>query len=186
MLEKVPASIGRALRNTRAGAAELTIHDSRFAAVASSLRIASSAFHNGERIPVVFTADGLGVSPPLVWGNIPDDTESVVLLIEDADSPTPLPLVHAIAWDLAPVDTELPAGALSDERHAALGRNSFLARTYLPPDPPRAHGPHHYAFQLFACDRTLQFDSAPGRTRLIDALTDHTIAKGLLVGTYER
>ena len=67
---------------------------------------------------------------------------------EDADSPTPHPLVHAIAWNLPGRDAYLPAGALrGPTAHGdghALGLNSLLRAEYLPPDPPPGHGPHRY------------------------------------------
>jgi Raf kinase inhibitor-like YbhB/YbcL family protein len=187
MLEKIPSAIGRALRGARPGIDELTYNDESLLDVPERIAVSSSAFADGQAIPARHSTDGESVSPPLSWQGTPDDTESLVLLIEDADSPTPHPLVHAIAWDLAPADGELPSGALSSsEPQEGLGRNSYLKRTYLPLDPPRGHGPHRYAFQVFACDCVLTFADAPGRTALREALRGHVLAKGCLIGTYER
>ena len=68
----------------------------------------------------------------------------------------------------------------------ALGRNSFLKPEYLPPDPPSGHGAHQYAFQIFALDKVLELDEAPGRGALIEAMKGHVLAMGSLVGRYER
>jgi phosphatidylethanolamine-binding protein (PEBP) family uncharacterized protein len=76
--------------------------------------------------------------------------------------------------------------AASGGRDIALGKNSFLCSEYLPPDPPPGHGEHRYVFQLFALDHALELGDAPGRTALLDAMEGHVIAKGLLIGTYER
>ena len=107
-----------------------------------------------------------------------------------ADSPTPKPLVHALVWDLPGSDASLPEGALptaaASAPRDALGRNSLLSSSYLPPDPPRGHGPHRYVFQVFALDATLRFESAPGRAELLERIRGHVVAKGLLIGTYER
>jgi Raf kinase inhibitor-like YbhB/YbcL family protein len=187
MLEKIPSAIGHALRGARPGVGELMSNDESLRGVPELIQVASSAFGEGQAIPARYSADGESVSPPLSWQGTPDDTEALVLLIEDADSPTPHPLVHAIVWDLAPSDGELTSGALSSsEPQAGLGRNSYFKRTYLPLDPPRGHGPHRYAFQLFACDCSLTFEDAPGRTALREALRGHVLAKGCLIGTYER
>src|SRR5215468_10402113 len=74
-----------------------------------------------------YTADGAGVSPPLQWKGVPDAAGSVVLLVEDADSPTRHPLVHAIAYDLS--GHRMQRGALSNPRGisvlAQMRRNSF-------------------------------------------------------------
>jgi Raf kinase inhibitor-like YbhB/YbcL family protein len=187
MLEKLPTAVGRALRSTRPGLGQLVFNDASLGAVTETIRMSSSAFGDGSRLPTMYTADGEKLSPPLAWEGVPEHAASLVLLVEDADSPTPHPLVHAIVWDLPPRDGELPEGALSaDSELAGKGLNSLMQRSYLPPDPPRAHGVHHYAFELLACDCALEFDSAPGRTRLLEALNGHVIAKGCLVGTYER
>jgi phosphatidylethanolamine-binding protein (PEBP) family uncharacterized protein len=69
------------------------------------------------------------------------------------------PLVHAIIWDLPGSDASLPADTLPDKRCAA---NDALAATWLPPE------------------------SQPGRAELLDKIKGHVIAKGLLIGTYER
>jgi Raf kinase inhibitor-like YbhB/YbcL family protein len=187
MLEKLPTAVGRALRNTRPGLAQLVYNDASLGDSIETIRMSSSAFGDGGKLPTSYTADGEKVSPPLAWEGVPAAACSLVLLVEDADSPTPHPLVHAIVWDLAPRDGELAVGALgSDSQASGAGLNSLMQRNYLPPDPPREHGVHHYAFQLLACDSALDFDSAPGRTRLLEALRGHVIAKGCLVGTYER
>ena len=67
-----------------------------------------------------------------------------------------------------------------------LGRNTFLSAGWLPPDPPTGHGPHLYVFQIFALDRKLEFSGHPSRSQLARAMKGHVLAKGLLIGTYER
>jgi Raf kinase inhibitor-like YbhB/YbcL family protein len=203
MLEKVPAGVGRALSGVRAGAQELAVADTELTGVNAAIEVTSPAFANGEQIPARYTADGVGVSPPLEWRCIPGVAEAVVILVEDADSPTPKPLVHAIVWDLPGLDGSLIEGAISaagtnDQAHSgaadpstqpkkqAVGRNSYLTTRYLPPDPPRGHGAHRYVFQVFALDRKPQFDSPPGRAALLDSIRNHVVAKGLLIGTYLR
>jgi Raf kinase inhibitor-like YbhB/YbcL family protein len=186
MLEKFPKSVGQALSNIRAGADELTITDTELTGVNAVIQVTSTAFGYGETLPARYTADGPAVSPPLEWRGVPSDAETIVIMIEDADSPTRKPLVHAIVWDLPGVDGSLPEGALSQRSADFLGRNSYLSARYLPPDPPPGHGPHRYVFQVFAVDKPLRFDSPPGRGALLDAIRDHVIAKGILIGTYER
>jgi len=189
MLEKFPASVGRKLKKVRAGADELAIADTELTGVNAVIQVTSEAFGYGEALPLEFTSDGNGTSPPLEWRGVPSDAEAVVLMIEDADSPTRRPLVHAIVWDLPGVDGALPAGVLSSPTPAvakSVARNSYLSASYLPPDPPPGHGPHRYVFQVFALDRPVNFEIRPGRNALIDAIRDHVIAKGLLIGTHER
>jgi phosphatidylethanolamine-binding protein (PEBP) family uncharacterized protein len=39
---------------------------------------------------------------------------------------------------------------------------------------------------VFALDIVPRFESRPGRVELLDKINGHVIAKGLLIGTYER
>jgi Raf kinase inhibitor-like YbhB/YbcL family protein len=185
MLEKVPASVGRALSRVRAGSEKLAIYDEAFADVPENIEVSSPSFADGQAIPERYTADGAGSSPALNW-RLPGDAAALVLLVEDSDAPAREPLVHAIAWNLDSDLTGLPGGALSGEPSVATGRNSFMRSDWLPCDPPTGHGPHRYAFQLFALDQRLDFDSPPGRSALLKAMKGHVLAKGVLIGTYER
>ena len=190
MLEKMPAGIGRALKAVRPGMETLVTEDAAFAAAPNVIAITSTAFSPDGEIPVRYTEDGDKLSPPLEWIGVPPEAKALVLLVEDADSPTFRPLVHAILGELPPVDGGLAEGALptagSGEVRFGMGRNSFLHRCWLPPDPPRGHGAHRYAFQLFALDEAPSFDKTPGRSALVAALHGRVIAKGVLVGTYGR
>ncbi|MDO9487061.1 MAG: YbhB/YbcL family Raf kinase inhibitor-like protein [Sphingomonadaceae bacterium] len=185
MLEKIPGSLGRALSGVRAGATKLAIYDAAFAAAPESIEVSSLSFADGQAIPARYTADGPGTSPALAW-RLPGDAAALVLIVEDADSPSFEPLVHAIAWNIDPDLTGLPAGVLSGETAMETGRNSYLRTDWLPCDPPTGHGPHRYAFQLFALDTPLSFDSPPGRSALLAAMKGHVLARGALIGTYER
>ena len=101
-----------------------------------------------------------------------------MLVVEDADAPTPRPLVHAIVVDLpGDADGALPEGALTSPDHDSEavheGRNSFLSAAWLPPDPPPAHGAHRYVFQLFALGAAADgegFGATPGRDAVMDAI----------------
>jgi Raf kinase inhibitor-like YbhB/YbcL family protein len=190
MLEKLPAAVGRTLDDIRAGMKNIVFFDERFDHVPDGITVNSSAFPKAGSVPIRYTEDGARLSPPINWADQPSNTAAMVLIIEDADSPTPRPLVHAIAWNLSPRDRSISEGALkstgSKGQEIALGKNSFLCSEYLPPDPPPGHGEHRYVFQLFALDRVLETDGIPGRTALLKAMEDHVISKGLLIGTYER
>ena len=192
MLEKLPAKLGRAAQGIRAGAEDLAIADTELTGVNASIEVSSEAFGYNEPIPAQYTADGEGLSPPLEWRCVPMNAEAVVVLVEDADSPTPRPLVHAIVWDLPGSDAALPEGVLPSTRDSGdpasehLGRNSALSATWMPPDPPPGHGTHRYVFQVFALDIVPRFESRPGRAELLDRIKGHVIAKGMLIGTYER
>lgn len=189
MLEKLPDVVGHALRNQRAGLDQIAFHQTPLREGLGAIEVASLAFADHAPIPARYTADGEGVSPPLHWSGLPTATQSVVLIVEDADAPTPQPLVHAIAVGLAPEETALAEAALGGadaQPVVQVGRHSLLGSGWLPPDPPPGHGTHRYAFQVFALREPPAFSDTPGREELLEALAAHAIAAGLLVGTYER
>jgi phosphatidylethanolamine-binding protein (PEBP) family uncharacterized protein len=193
MLEKLPDVIGHALHGVRAGLDNIVFNTLGMREGMASIALSSVAFADHAPLPPRFTADapdGEGVSPPLLWTGLPPSTASVVLIVEDADSPTPNPLVHAIVVDLPVGDGSLAEAAIPSESNAGLdlhvGRNSALQGAWLPPDPPPGHGVHRYAFQLFALAQVPEFSDAPGRDEIVDALRAHAIASGLLIGTHER
>lgn len=191
MIGWMPSFVGRALRGMRAGLDKTLCHEAGLAAVPSTVALESAAFGPGGAKPRVHSVDGDGSSPPLVWHGVPAAARAVVLLVEDADSPTPAPFVHLVAWGL-PTEGAFPAGAFNAGSAAAksgtvkLGRNGMMAAGYTPPDPPPGHGPHRYVYQVYALDHDPGFGSPPNRAALAAAIRGHAIAKGVLEGVYER
>ena len=190
MLEKLPDAIGHALHDVRAGLDQIVFNTLALRAGMATIEVDSLAFADHAPIPERYTADGLGESPPLSWRGLPPEANAAVLLVEDADSPTPNPLVHAIVVDLPAQDHSLADGAMPSAENAGsglrMGRNSFLQAVWLPPDPPPGHGVHRYAFQVFALRDGEAFSETPGREELIDRLRERAIASGLLIGTFTR
>lgn len=191
MLENVPAAVGHALSSIRPGLDKI-VYAGKELAAPETIRVTSEAFAEGAAIPARYTNDGAKISPPLAFTSTPTAAKSLVLIVEDADSPTPAPLCHALVWAITPGDggfheAALDADAMPPARcGAVVGKNSFLALGWLPPDPPTGHGTHRYAFQVFALDTAIVLEEGTGRGALVQAMHGHVLAKGLLIGTYER
>lgn len=194
MLEHIPSWLGKAMSGLRAGDEKLaTVQLCGDTGTAfESLDLSSPAFAHESRLPPRFTQDGAGVSPPLVWNDPPVGTKSLVLIVEDPDAPAPQPLVHAIVWGLEAGSGRIEEGAIvadaaGDPAGRDVGRNSYLREGWLPPDPPSGHGEHRYAFQVFAIGAGAgDVGATPGRSAVIEAITGHVLAAGLLIGTYSR
>jgi len=190
MLEKLPDVVGHALRGQRAGLDKIAFQAIDLRAGMAAITVSSLAFVDHAPIPARYTADGPGLSPPLQWTGIPADAASLVLIVEDADAPTPQPLVHAIVVGLDGADGALAEGELPSAGNEGgdllVGRNSYLQAAWLPPDPPPGHGVHRYAFQLFALTAGATFDGTPGRDAVLASIKERGLASGCLIGTYER
>jgi Raf kinase inhibitor-like YbhB/YbcL family protein len=188
VFEKLPQSVGHALRHQRAGLEETLFQRADLRQGMGAIEVGSLAFEDHAPIPSLYTADGDGRSPPLQWSGVPPAAREVIVIVEDADAPMPHPLVHAIVAGLPGEDGSLAEGSLSgeDAPEGDVGRNSFLRVGWLPPDPPPGHGPHRYVFQVFALAAGDPLPSKPGRDDVERAVQARAIASGQIIGTYER
>lgn len=60
----------------------LTLLVSGVTNASDSLKLTSPAFSDGESLPIQFTCEGEGISPPLSWSGVPDETESLVVIMD--------------------------------------------------------------------------------------------------------
>jgi len=154
---------------------------------AAQIQLTSAAFGYGDKIPVRFTCEGDDVSPPLAWSGAPVDSRSFALICEDPDAPRGT-WIHWILYNLpaaaveltqaVPTMPEIPSGA----RH---GRNTAGNMAYAGPCPPPGR-PHRYFFRLYALDILLSLPPGATRDELERAMSQHILAQGTLMGTYQR
>jgi phosphatidylethanolamine-binding protein (PEBP) family uncharacterized protein len=81
-----------------------------------TIGVQSPAFAPGGKIPKQHTADGDGMSPPLIWLNVPREAISLALLVEDPDASTPQPFVHWVAYNIPAGSEGLPEGIAAGDR----------------------------------------------------------------------
>ncbi len=154
---------------------------------AARIELSSPAFEGGGVIPRRYTCDGEDVSPPLEWGDLPEGTLSLALIVFDPDAPGG-EFTHWLIYGIPADVGGLPEGVPGEGVVAGLGtqgRNDFGRIGYGGPCPPP--GPaHRYVFRLFALDAEL--DLPPGITRgeLEAAVEGHVLGVGELVGLYSR
>ena len=193
MLEKLPDALGHALRGQRAGLDKIAFHAVDLRAGMASITVTSLAFVDHAPIPALYTADGAGVSPPLQWLGAPGQCR-----LAGADRRGRRCADAATAGARDRRRSRRRRRQRRDRRGCAveqgrrrrrrlhLGRNSYLQTGWLPPDPPPGHGVHRYAFQVFALAPARRFDGTPGRDAVLEAIREHGLASGCLIGTYER
>ncbi len=179
-------------RALRAGEDRLLRHRPDFEGLPISIPLTSSAFADGEPMPVKYTVSGEDISPPLTWRDLPSGTRDLALVVEDYDISLPTPMVHLIAYHMDLSMGEIAEGFLPSRDYdiipsfAQMGKNGLGFCRYDGPAPPPGHGVHHYVFQLFAMGRRLEIEPQASRDALVRAMKDHVLALGVLTGTFER
>jgi Raf kinase inhibitor-like YbhB/YbcL family protein len=151
-----------------------------FAAGGATMKITSSAFHEGANIPSKFTCDGSDTSPPLQIAGVPSGAKSLVLIVDDPDAPSGL-FTHWLVWNIPPQTGSIAEGSAPQ---GVQGANDFGKSGYRGPCPPP--GTHRYSFKIFALDRELELRSGAKRSQVDAAMKGHVIAQGELVGRYAK
>ena len=106
----------------------------------AAMALQSTAFAEGQPIPLRYSDYGEGVSPPLSWQPV-EGAKSYALVMEDPDAEMPKPFVHWVAWNIPGSLTSLPEGLatqprLTEPEDLRQGRNSRGSTGYFGPKPP--------------------------------------------------
>jgi Raf kinase inhibitor-like YbhB/YbcL family protein len=149
-----------------------------FAAPVNSMNISAPAFAPGKSIPAQYAYKGQNISPELRFEYIPDNAGSLVLIVDDPDSPSGL-WTHWLVWNLSPRES-IPAGKLPPS--AVEGKNSFGNVRYDGPAPP--FGTHRYFFHLYALNTRLSLPEGSDRAALEQAMNGHIVGEGETFGVY--
>jgi len=154
------------------------------------LDLASASF-SGDLIPRKYTCDGTGGSPELSWKEVPARTQSLALTVTDPDSPLAFllgPFVHWVLFDLGPDRRELPESVPTQAQlpdGSRPGTNGFDKIGYGGPCPPGS-SPHRYVFDVYALDSKLALPAGATMGEVRKEMRGHVLARGRLVGRYQR
>jgi Raf kinase inhibitor-like YbhB/YbcL family protein len=155
-----------------------------------SLNLMSSSL-SGDAIPDKYTCGGEDISPQLSWKTPPARTQSFVLAVTDKDSTLGSWVgyfVHWVLYDLPADKRELPEGVPRPEQlpdGSRQGRNDFDEVGYGGPCPP-GKSSHRYSFVLYALDARLNLPGGATEKQIRRAMNGHILAKGELIGRYQR
>src|SRR5215831_1535953 len=130
--------------------------------IIKNLEIQSAAFASNGHVPSKYTCDGENVNPPLEISDIPEDTKSLALIVEDPDAPGGL-FIHWLLWNLSP-DEQIPERT----NEGVSGINDFGRTGYGGPCPPS--GTHHYHFKIYALDMELHLTAGENRAALLESM----------------
>lgn len=140
--------------------------------------IGSKAFEDGGVIPARYTCDGDGINPPLQFSNIPEGTQSLVLIVDDPDAPGGT-YDHWLVWNIPPA-SEIPEGI----QPGISGNNSDGKTGFHPPCPP--DGEHRYFFYAYALSSNIEVPAGADRETLERAIQGHILANASLMGRYTK
>lgn len=140
--------------------------------------IIKSVFDHETEIPVSYTCFGPNINPPLFFEEVPEETQSMVLIFEDLSS-APL-WTHWMLFNIPPGTTEIMENSIPEGAIEGLANNH--THGYEGPCPKYFEGIHNYRFRLFALDKVLDLPAASERDAVEKEMEGHVIAKAELLG----
>jgi Raf kinase inhibitor-like YbhB/YbcL family protein len=171
------------------------------------MTLTSSAWPDGGQIPNKYTQAGEEVSPPLAWSNVPEDTQSFVLMVRDLDAVTnnDAEVLHWMLWNIPGATRSLPEGVPQGAQLPDGTRQiSQSGPYYRGPGAPASGPAHHYVFELYAVDGPISpakrvdvlfpplnvpaVGQSPAATRdaVLAAMAGRVRGKGVYVGLFRR
>jgi Raf kinase inhibitor-like YbhB/YbcL family protein len=160
-----------------------------------AMTLTTPAFADGAPIPVKYTQAAEQLSPVLNWGNVPPGTRSFVLHMRDPDvarNKTTEDQVHWLVWNIPGTATGLPEGVPKGEQLPDGSRQiSASGPVYRGPGAPASGPQHHYTFEVYALDTTLDgvtagADAWETRKKVWAAMDGHILGKAVYVGLFRR
>lgn len=153
-------------------------------AAPSTFVLTSTAFQDKGTLPVVYTCDGAGHSPPLQWSGAPAGTVGYVILMTTLAK-------DGLKWNW--VLHSIPAGATSlAENSTSIGTAGLTSDgPALAYSPPCSQGPgaKDYTFTVYALSGTPTLPSTPNQVTgpvVTSAIQSMTLASSSMTVSYTR
>ncbi|NDF24901.1 MAG: YbhB/YbcL family Raf kinase inhibitor-like protein [Thaumarchaeota archaeon] len=142
----------------------------------------SSSFQEGQEIPKKHGYKNDNTSPPLTIKQIPTQTKSLVLIMDDPDAMGAVGKlwVHWVVWNIDPKESEINEGSIPE--NAVEGSTDFGQIGYGGPAPPDKR--HTYVFKLYALNSKLDLKRGATKKQVEEAMQDHIVSQTSLSGTF--
>lgn len=162
----------------------------------AAMALTTTAWKDGGIIPDKHAQPGRDVSPALAWDNVPEGTESFVLMVRDLNSVTNTgsdQFLHWMVWNI-PKATKSLAEKQSQEPQLEDGTRqiSSSGSYYRGPAASVFGPPHHYIFELYALSVATIDVPAVGQAPLATlaavqaAMAGKILGKGVFTGIFRR
>lgn len=134
------------------------------------LQVESDVFKDNGFFPYQYAGTVNRINPPLHIRNIPDQTKSLAVILEDHDGDLH-GRTHWVMWNIPP-DQDISAGHVP----GVAGLNSYMHHCYNGPIPQEAN--HQFVFRVYALDTLLHMQRVSGREHMLKAMKNHVIGFG--------
>ncbi len=146
--------------------------------IIKNLVVQSVAFANDGHIPAKYTCEGENINPPIEISDMPEETKSLAIILEDPDAPAGV-FTHWLLWNVSPNE-----GIAENTNQGVSGINDFGKTGYGGPCPPS--GAHHYYFKIYALDKELNITAGENKAALLEGMNGHILATGELMGRFKK
>lgn len=151
--------------------------------------VRSSSFENNGMIPRKHTGFGEDLSPELLISDIPEETVSFAIILDDLDVPWKKNYNHWIVWNIPKTEIipeGLSMGARIDKPIKACQGIGWGKNRYRGPKPPFfLRKTHRYVFYVYALDNELELSGNSKKAELLDAMHGHILAEAKITGLYK-
>jgi phosphatidylethanolamine-binding protein (PEBP) family uncharacterized protein len=137
--------------------------------------LSSTVVEDLQKLPVEFTGDGDGLSPPLEWSGAPAATKSYALIMDhvtpDGDK----------KWYWTVYDIPASAASLPKDSQS-IGKVGTGFKGEIGYEPPHSKGPgaKTYVITMYALSESLKLAGTPGREELMEAMKGKVLASSSL------
>jgi len=142
----------------------------------------SPAFENGGIIPKKYGYKHENISIPLKISEIPKETQSLALIMDDPDAMGVVGKVwvHWVLWNISPITKEIFENSIPE--NSVEGKTDFNEVGYGGPAPPDKE--HTYIFKLYALDNTLNLKQGLTKIEVEESIMKHIISEAKLEGKF--
>ena len=146
------------------------------------MKLISPFFENGGIIPKKCGYKHGNISPPLEILDIPKETKSLVLIMDDPDAMGAVGKIwnHWILWNISPDTSVINENQIPVDSQPGL--NDFDEIGYGGPAPPDKE--HTYVFKLFAIDKNLTISKNISKNQLEKYIKSSILAESVLHGRF--
>ena len=148
------------------------------------LLMTSDAFPDGGIVPQKYAGRG-GIQPGFKFTGAPEGTVSYAIIFHDLDvaiGGNTGDVLHWIVWNIPAAAAGIPEGSVP--AGAVQGANITGQNVYFGPGAPAGPRYHHYVFELYALNATLDLPATAGRDDLLKAMAGKITAKSAYVGRF--